>query len=303
MQLPLSWADSSMRLCVLGSGSSGNALVVESGTRRLMVDAGFSCRELEKRLKLAELQPDGLDALILTHEHSDHCRGASLLARRYGLEVYATEGTLEKLAPVFKGVTTHRISSGSILDLGKFQVEPFAIPHDAAEPVGLVIEDEGGNRLGLAADLGTCSRLAWGRLVDLDFLVIETNHDLEMLRSGPYPWSLKQRIAGRYGHLSNREASQGIPELLSDRLRWVVLYHLSRTNNDPVLAAESIAEELEREGSGATICVTHQVEPTSWLELEGVPDASTDKMRSAAAVTPLRKIESPAPSSIAPESE
>lgn len=295
MQIPLSLDGPSMRVRVLGSGSSGNSLVVESGARRLLIDAGFSCRELEKRLKLGGLTPEALDAVILTHEHSDHSRGASVLARRYGLDLYATQGTLEKLGTALKGAVAHTIGSGSIYELDGFQVEPFAIPHDAAEPVGLVIEDEAGNRMGLAADLGTCSRLAWARLVDLDFLVLETNHDLEMLRSGPYPWHLKQRIAGRHGHLSNREAAQGIPELLSDRLRWVVPYHLSRTNNDPALAIESIAQELSRYGSNAEICVTHQTQSTPWLALEADSGAAASR-RSDAASTPLRKIDRPPPS-------
>jgi phosphoribosyl 1,2-cyclic phosphodiesterase len=131
----------------------------------------------------------------------------------------------------------------------------------------------------VVADLGTTSRLAWGRLVDLDVLILETNHDLEMLRSGPYPWPLKQRVAGRHGHLSNREASQGIPELLSDRLGWVVLYHLSRTNNLPELAAESVGEQLVREGSDARLCVTSQLEPTDWLAVGGRADDGESNRR------------------------
>ena len=295
MQLPLTLTGSSMRVRVLGSGSSGNSLIVESGSRRLLIDAGFSGRELEKRLKIAGVDPESLDALILTHEHSDHSRGAPVMARRYGLDLYATTGTLEKMGTDLKGIAARQIKSGSISDIGNFQIEPFAIPHDAVEPVGLVIEDRVGHRFGLAADIGTCSRLAWGRLVDLDFLILETNHDLEMLRSGPYPWHLKQRIAGRYGHLSNREAAQGLPELLSDRLRWVIPYHLSRTNNSPSLALESIATALSHEGSGAEICVTDQAQSSPWLDLVGKSETGAVS-RSDTASTPLRNIESPPPS-------
>jgi phosphoribosyl 1,2-cyclic phosphodiesterase len=156
-------------------------------------------------------------------------------------------------------------------EVGGFAIEPFAVPHDAREPVGLVIEDGAGYRIGLAADLGARSQLAWGRLRQLDALVLETNHDLEMLRSGPYPWPLKQRVAGRHGHLSNREAAEGVPELLCDRLRWIVLYHLSRTNNLPVLAAEAVLEALDREGSSARIRVSEQAQPTPWIDLSGAP--------------------------------
>ena len=126
-----------------------------------------------------------------------------------------------------------------------FEVEPFLIPHDAREPVGLVVEDGAGHRVGLAADLGYRSHLAWARLARLDALLLETNHDLEMLRNGPYPWPLKQRVAGRHGHLSNADAAEGLPELLHDALRLVVLYHLSRTNNLP-RAASVVGEALER---------------------------------------------------------
>jgi len=268
VQLGLDLAVPSLRVAVLGSGSSGNAVVVESGSHRLMVDAGFSCRELERRLGLLDLEPTGFDALVLTHEHGDHCRGAARFASRHDLPVYATVGTLEELSLDPSKVRCHAIRSGEPIEVDSFVVQPFAVPHDAREPVGLVIEDSAGCRLGLAADLGTCSRLAWGSLVDLDVLVLETNHDLEMLRNGPYPWPLKQRVAGRHGHLSNREAAEGIPELLNDRLRWVVPYHLSRTNNLPALAAESVAAELEREGSAAQICVSSQGEPSPWLEIQ-----------------------------------
>jgi phosphoribosyl 1,2-cyclic phosphodiesterase len=257
-----------MRVVVLGSGSGGNAVVVECGGRRLLVDAGFSCREIEKRLKLVGLTGSDVHALVLTHEHSDHVRGVARFARRHRLPVYATAGTLDGAAlreePGFSVVL---IRSGEPCEAAGFTVEAFAIPHDAREPVGLVVEDGDGCRLGLVADLGTRSRLAWGRLRDLDVLLLETNHDLDMLRNGPYPWPLKQRVAGRHGHLSNGEAAEGLPELLTERLRWVVLYHLSRTNNLPALAAAVIAEALGREGARAEVALTNQFDPTPWMEV------------------------------------
>lgn len=261
-----------MRIAILGSGSRGNALVLDSGDRRILIDAGFSCRELERRLRLLDVEPETLSALVITHEHSDHVRGAGRFVRRHGVPVYATDGTAGSEAfarPLGADAekARRRLVSGVPIEVCGFQVEPFAIPHDAAEPVGLVVEDGAGYRLGLAADLGSRSRLAWGRLTDLDFLVLETNHDLGMLRNGPYPWFLKQRVAGRHGHLSNGDAVGGVPELVCDRLRWVVLYHLSRTNNSPALAAEAVGEALDREGCGAGVAVTHQDRPTDWLDL------------------------------------
>jgi phosphoribosyl 1,2-cyclic phosphodiesterase len=255
---------------VLGSGSAGNSVVVECGGRRLLVDAGFSCKQTEHRLGLVGLDGDGFDGIVLTHEHGDHVRGAARFARRHGLAVHATAGTLEAARLLEADLPTVVLRSGAVHEVGSFAIEPFAVPHDAREPVGLVVEDRAGHRIGLAADLGARSQLAWGRLRDLDVLILETNHDLEMLRSGPYPWSLKQRVASRHGHLSNREAAEGVPELLCDRLRWIVLYHLSRTNNLPVLAAEAVLEALDREGSPARICVSEQDQPSGWLDLGGV---------------------------------
>lgn len=256
-----------MRLVVLGSGSGGNVLVVECGSHRLMVDAGFSCREIEKRLAKVGIDGNGFDGLILTHEHSDHTRGVKRFARRHDVPVYATAGTLEGLGLGENGIETHVLTSGRPAQVGGFLLEPFAVPHDAREPIGLVVEEPGGQRVGLVADLGARSQLAWGRLTDLDALILESNHDLDMLRSGPYPWPLKQRVASRHGHLSNREAADGIPELDSSRLQWVVLYHLSRTNNLPALAMDTVGEALSREGSPAEICVAHQFEPTAWMEV------------------------------------
>lgn len=259
-----------MRLAVLGSGSGGNALIVESGGRRLLVDAGFPCRTIERRLRALGAEASGLDAVLLTHEHSDHVRGADRLVRRHGMPVYATAGTLA-LAGLGEeaAACAETIRSGQPFEVaGSFFVEPFRLPHDARESVGFTIEDGEGARCGIVYDLGSRSRLAWGRLGDLDALVIETNHDLQMLRGGPYPWHLKQRVASRHGHLSNRDAALGVAELLCDRLRQVVLVHLSRTNNEPALAAQAVGAELDLRGSSASIVLTSQDEATDWLELE-----------------------------------
>jgi phosphoribosyl 1,2-cyclic phosphodiesterase len=271
VQAPLPFEDETepLRLVVLGSGSGGNAVVVESGGARVLVDAGFSCRELERRMRAVGLDPDSIDALLLTHEHEDHVRGAGRFALRHHVPVWATKGTLagtELPADVVARVSI--LDSGRPVEIaGQFAVEPFAIPHDAREPVGFVLEDRSGRRVGIAGDLGCRSKLAWARLVELDLLVLEANHDLDMLRCGPYPWALKQRVAGRHGHLSNVEASDGLPELLSARLRAIVAYHLSRVNNTGALAAATLGEALDRAGSLAAVVVSDQFQPTSWLEV------------------------------------
>jgi phosphoribosyl 1,2-cyclic phosphodiesterase len=257
-----------LRIGVLGSGSGGNSVIVEAGPHRLLIDAGFSCREIVKRAKSLNFDPGTLGAVVLTHEHQDHNRGIEVLANRYRLPVYATQGTL--YGSGFAGTRVRKtvvIRSGEPVEAAGFLVEPFAIPHDALEPVGVVVQDPWGRRMGLVADIGYRSSLAWGRLCDLDMLILETNHDLDMLRNGPYPWSLKQRVAGRHGHLSNHDAAEGLPELLGDRLQWVVLYHLSQTNNLPTLAADAIGAALDREGCSARLAVTEQDRPTPWLEV------------------------------------
>lgn len=258
-----------MRLAVLGSGSGGNSLIVESGDRRLLIDAGFSCRQIEHRLASLGEEAGRLNGLLLTHEHQDHCRGVDVLARRHSLPIYATQGTLDGCGFRTEVLAQARtVRSGHPFEVPEapvFRVEAFGLPHDAREPVGYVIEDDEGCRVGLVSDLGSRSQLAWGRLRDLDCLVIESNHDLQMLRTGPYPWYLKQRVASRHGHLSNHEAAAGVVDLLGDRLSSVVLYHLSRTNNLPVLAAEAMGERLDREGSPARIILSEQDKPTAWL--------------------------------------
>ena len=240
----------------------------ESEHGRLLVDAGFSGREIERRLALVGLQPTDLDALLVTHEHGDHSRGAAAFARRYGINFHATSGTLGRMRiPQRARHLATEIRSDRDFELAGFRVEPFVIPHDAAEPIGLVVEDAAGCRLGLAADLGCRSRLAWTRLQRLHILILETNHDLTMLRDGPYPWSLKQRVASRHGHLSNVEAVAGIEELMHDDLRWVVLYHLSQTNNEPALASSLVGEELDRLGVSTQHLLSRQSEPTPWIEV------------------------------------
>jgi phosphoribosyl 1,2-cyclic phosphodiesterase len=257
-----------MRVAVLGSGSAGNCLVVESAGRRILIDAGFSCREIEARSRRVGVDPETLEAVVLTHEHADHCLGADRLARRLGVEVYATEGTLKALHWSRDArPRLHALAAGWPYEIAGFHVETFSVPHDATDPVGVVVSDGAGARIGLAADLGCWSRLAAARLQDIDALILETNHDLEMLRRGPYPWVLKQRVASRHGHLSNQQAAEVLPELVSDRLRSIVLYHLSRTNNVPALALAAVAEALDRAGSTALVAIAEQSKPSIWLEV------------------------------------
>jgi phosphoribosyl 1,2-cyclic phosphodiesterase len=253
------------RLQVLGSGSGGNALVIEGRQGALLLDAGFSSRELEHRLRLVGVEPRRIGAILLTHEHHDHCRGVARFARRYRVPVHATAGTFgaRSLRPV---VQRRSIRAGVGFEAAGFAVLPFPVPHDAREPVGFVIEDAAGFRVGVAADLGALEPAALVHLVDLDVLVLESNHDPEMLRTGPYPWVLKRRVASDRGHLSNPDAARGLERVLDDGLHTVVLYHLSRVNNRPALALETVGEAVERSGSAARLVLSDQFQPSGWIE-------------------------------------
>ena len=211
-----------------------------------------------------------VDAVLLTHEHDDHSRGACRFALRHEVPVYGTRGTHR--GPSLGGLKAlaRPLGPGSPQTAAGFRIEVFPVPHDARQPVGIVVESSGGCRLGLATDLGCRTDEAWRRLRDLDVLLLESNHDLDMLRTGPYPWRLKERVASSRGHLSNEQAAAGLDELLSgrsDRLSWVVLCHLSETNNSPDTAATSVQPVLDRRRSSARLVVAEQHRPGPWLEV------------------------------------
>lgn len=258
-----------LRAAVLGSGSGGNSTIVESGEGCLLLDAGFSCRELERRLEAVDRSAADVDAVLLTHEHDDHCKGIDRFARRHQVPVYGTRGTYR--GPLLRGLGAFArpMGPGVPLAAAGFRIEVFPVSHDAREPVGIVVESGGGYRLGLATDLGRRTAEAWRSLRNLDILLLESNHDLDMLRTGPYPWRLKERVASGRGHLSNEDAAAGIEALLTDRLSWVVLCHLSRTNNTPDFAAAAVRPVLARHRSRAKLVVAEQHRPGPWLEVGG----------------------------------
>ena len=258
-----------LRAVVLGSGSGGNSTIVECGEGCLLLDAGFSCRELERRLAAVGRSAADVDAVLLTHEHDDHCRGVDRFARRHRVPVYGTRGTYR--GPLLRGLgaLARPMGPGVPLAAAGFRIETFPVSHDAREPVGIVVESGGGYRLGLATDLGCRTAEAWRSLRDLDILLLESNHDLDMLRTGPYPWRLKERVASGRGHLSNEDAAAGIEALLSDRMSWIVLCHLSKTNNTPAFAAAAVRPVLDRRRSRARLVVAEQHRPGPWLEVGG----------------------------------
>ena len=237
-----------MEICVLASGSAGNCIYVAGGGTRLLIDVGLSRKEINVRLAELGLEMDAISAVLFTHDHTDHCKGVAVL-RRHSLPFYANEGTAAgiELATRQQDVSWQIFETGSRFAVGGLQVEPFSVVHDAADAVGFVITD-GQVRLGVATDLGMATTLVRRKLADCDALILETNHDVEMLRQSGRPWSLIQRILGRQGHLSNEDAAELLASVLGPRLRTVFLAHLSAECNTPALAERAVREALRRAG-------------------------------------------------------
>jgi phosphoribosyl 1,2-cyclic phosphodiesterase len=232
-----------MRLQPLASGSRGNATLVELGGRRVLVDAGLSAKALAERLAHIGVVPGELDAIVLTHEHEDHARGAARLSTKHRVPVICSPATLDALecAPdAFAG--WHPLEPGRLVDLGGITLEPFPVPHDAVT-LGFVLHGEG-LRVGIATDLGHATTLVVERLKRCHVLMLEANHDERLLRDGPYPWSVKQRVGGRLGHLSNLETADLLRDVAGEECRAVVLAHLSEHNNRPALARQVCSTAL-----------------------------------------------------------
>lgn len=217
----------SVDVTVLGSGSSGNALVIRAGGRGILVDAGFSAKELRRRLTLAGIDETCLDAVIVTHEHEDHISALRVFAKPLELPVYATRLTAEAMKYAKKAPERLAIfTAGASFTIGNFGVEPFSIPHDASDPVGFTIR-WGARKIGVVTDLGHANAVVCDRLRECDLLVVESNHDLQMLRNSARPWNLKHRIAGKHGHLSNDDCMKLLQTILHARTRHLVLAHAS----------------------------------------------------------------------------
>jgi phosphoribosyl 1,2-cyclic phosphodiesterase len=253
-----------VRFASLGSGSRGNATLVEAGGVRVLVDCGFALCELERRLELLGVEPQRLDAVLVTHEHADHIRGVGALARRYRIPVWASAGTLMSgrcgKLPEARVFNSH----GHCIELGGLQVRPYPVPHDAREPCQAVFAADG-LQLGLLTDAGSITQHIVDCLNGCDGLLLEANHDPQMLRQGPYPQRLQARVGGRYGHLSNEQAAQLLVRLDHGRLRKVLVGHLSEKNNRPELARNRLLEAVPALGSRLTLARQDRITP--WISL------------------------------------
>jgi phosphoribosyl 1,2-cyclic phosphodiesterase len=234
-----------MRFASLGSGSRGNATLVEYQTTLVMIDCGFSCRETEHRMARLESHPSELAGLLVTHEHGDHVRGVAPLARKYGFPVWLTRGTRHMLRDADMP-HLRSFDAATRIDIGELQIQPFTVPHDAREPCQFAVQ-AGDRRLGLLTDTGRMTPHIIESLTACDALLLECNHDADMLAGGPYSRSLKQRVAGPLGHLSNDQAADLLTRLDISRLQHLVAAHLSGKNNQPALARTALATAIDCE--------------------------------------------------------
>ncbi|MGW8267560.1 MAG: MBL fold metallo-hydrolase [Longimicrobiales bacterium] len=258
-----------MRVTVLGSGSKGNAILVEARQTRILVDAGFSARDLEGRLVGVGVGPEEIQAILITHDHGDHTRGMGVFARRFGTPIYLTEATQGACHSLLKGgEETRTYRAGFPFSIGDVVVEPFLTVHDATDPVAVAVRDpETGLKTGVATDLGRPTTQVRHALSGCDLLILEANHDEALLHQGPYPWSVKSRIASSHGHLSNDAAANLALELLHPRLAGVILAHLSGECNSPALAEAVVGRALKEAGYRGLLRVAAQDTPTGPLDL------------------------------------
>jgi len=235
-----------IRFCSLYSGSSGNSMFIASGETKLLADAGLSAKKIISALNSIGEDPSELSAILVSHEHSDHIKGAGVLSRKFNLPIYASEGTWREMERLIGDVDdrNRRVIMPCVpFTIGGIQVTAFPIPHDAADPVGFCFEAEG-KKVTIATDIGSINTDLLNYFEDSDLLLLESNHDVEMLKAGPYSWELKQRIASSRGHLSNEAAGEVVAYMAQKGTKCFLLGHLSRENNFPELAYQTVCNAL-----------------------------------------------------------
>jgi phosphoribosyl 1,2-cyclic phosphodiesterase len=253
----------SVRVCVLGSGSKGNCTLVATEKTRLLIDAGLSCRETYARLAAIGEPADGLDAVVISHEHSDHISGLRTLALDGRLPIYISRPTRAAVSWDRKLERFEHFAASEKFTIGDIEVTPFPVPHDAVDPVAFRFDTQG-IRISLVTDLGYVSEVVKQRVKGSHCLVFESNHDLEMLKIGPYPWYVKQRVMSRHGHLSNNATAAFLAEDFDGTAQVLVLAHLSETNNHPEIARLSAEQALAQRsrGENTKVQLANQARPT-----------------------------------------
>ena len=258
-----------VHLCALGSGSSGNALVLSAGEESILIDAGFSRKELLRRMELTGIAPENISAALLTHEHDDHVKGCRVFCDQMDIPLCTTALTARFLRPKNKlPRKVYEFEPGENFEIGSFRIQPFAVQHDAVNPVGFVIHHEN-IKIGIATDLGDLNTLAMQHLSNCDALVLESNYDAQMLRDSDRALSLKRRILGRHGHLDNVVAVNALEHLLGVNTRCLLLAHLSSERNSRCLVEHMFSEKLRSlNREDITMRVIDQCNPVGPFELE-----------------------------------
>ena len=256
-----------MIVAPLSSGSAGNAYWFESDGTAILVDAGLGTRETKKRLEIVGRNIENLAAIVLTHEHSDHIHGAERIARKYQIPIYLTRGTLDASYIDPNETKTVVFENDSHFTIGELQVHARRTIHDAADPACFVIEARDGTRVGIASDLGHVNKEVVEHLSGCDGLFFEANHDLDMLRAGTYPWSLKRRIMSKYGHLSNDDSVNAVQRLLGSDLKTLCMIHLSQKNNHESIVRDMCTRLLRRTGASIEFAIARQFEPTGLFDV------------------------------------
>ncbi len=245
------------KVCVLASGSKGNAIYVSDGGTSVLIDAGLSAIETERRLRSRRLDPNNLDAIVVSHEHADHIQGAGVLSRRYHLPVYINEPTLAAAKAQLGAVNeTIRFHPGVAFCIGDLCLHPFSVSHDASDSVGFTVQDDT-TKMGIVTDLGVATQLVRHHLKGCRLIILEANHDQRMLEEGPYPWHVKQRIQSRLGHLSNEASRDLLGEVSHSGLRHVILAHISETNNEPDRALSVVSEAVSHDRTQLSVAYQH----------------------------------------------
>lgn len=267
----------------LASGSKGNSLLVRKNDTGILVDAGISASEIEKRITAAGIDSAVIKAIVITHEHLDHIKGAAAAARKFRVPIYINDPTLRGSMRIWQPPPDEIIlfSTGRTFRIGDLEIETFLLPHDAAEPAGLCIQADG-LRIGIATDLGSPTRLVQERLKTCHAVVLEANHDRRMLIAGPYPWHLKQRISSKLGHLSNDSSASLIESIIHRDLRYIVLAHLSEINNTTEAALLAVHKALMAAGADfvrVTVAHQHRVGETIVLSKNKEPGVNDKKRR------------------------
>lgn len=257
-----------MKFCSIASGSSGNSVYISTKYTNILIDAGISCRSIQN--SICEIDGDvKIDALFITHEHTDHVRGAGAMSRKFDIPIYATVGTWKAMAGKVGDIAQHNkklIDADSNFNLNDLQIHAYSIPHDANEPVGYTVSD-GKTKISIATDIGHTTETIKDNISNSDLLFLEANHDINMLQVGKYPYYLKRRILGDFGHLSNESSANLLSEIANSRLKYVFLAHMSKENNMPEIAFETFSYILNSKNIDLEINIAPRCKCSRVVEL------------------------------------